>query len=177
MRMCKRTRFSLHFQTWFRQHLQTKPLIGCRSNQISSPFRLRSPPGFEVKEDQNRIRVAKPPYLNIEETPKEMGAYDAFFRLTRYDSNNTSESLLTLYRKRLKNIQESAVLVDKSSYLILKGDDGPRTEGDNYPNELDVVFFNDSWLEIIDRQINSWENITNPIAIGKQILSTLKFNP
>ena len=106
-----------------------------------------------------------------------MGAYDAFFRLTRYDSNNTRESLLTLYRKRLKNIQESAVLVDKSSYLILKGDDGPRTEGDNYPNELDVVFFNDSWLEIIDRQINSWENITNPIAIGKQILSTLKFNP
>jgi hypothetical protein len=137
----------------------------------SSFFTLsfKTPSGFEVKEGQNYILVAKSPFFTT-----DIGSDNAFFRLTRYNSDNTRESRLTLYRKLLTNIQESMVIVDNSSFLVLKGNDWGRFEGDS-AGKVTIVFFDASWLEIIERPANSNQSF-NPITIGNQILSTFRFS-
>lgn len=137
-----------------------------KSSFFTLSFKI--PSSFEVKEGQNYILVAKSPYYT-----REIGDDNAFFRLTRYNSNHTRESQLVSYRKLLKNIQESTVAVDNSSFLTLRGDDWGRFEGDS-AGKVVVVFFDASWLEIMERPASSNQSF-NPITIGNQILSTFKF--
>ncbi len=169
---------TLYIEPFITQILSTFKFTKAVSNDVTSnwlPFKssfftlsFKTPSGFEVREDKNNILVAKSPYLTT-----DIGSDNAFFRLTRYDSNNTRESKLALYRKLLKNKQESTVSVDGSSFLILKGDDWGRFEG-NGAGKVVVVFFDASWLEIIERPANSNQSF-DPITIGNQILSTFKF--
>lgn len=137
----------------------------------SSYFTLsfKVPTGFEVKDSQNRILVAKSPYYT-----REIGDDNAFFSLIRYNKYDTRTSKLASYRKLLKNLQESTVVVDGSSFLLLKGDDWGRFAGDS-AGEVEVIFFDASWLEIIERPANSNQKF-NPIEISNQILSTFKFS-
>ena len=146
---------------------ETANWLPFKSSYFTLSFKV--PPGFEVKEGQSFILVAKSPYYT-----RDIGDDNAFFSLTRYNQKNTRESELALYRKLLKNLQESNTIVDGSSFLTLKGDDWGRFEGDS-AGKVVVVFFNASWLEIIERPADSDQNF-NPIAIGNQVLSTFRFS-
>ena len=126
------------------------------------------PSGFEVKESKNHVVIAQSPYYT-----RDIGDNNAFMTLTRYDQYNTRESQVALYRKLIKNIQESHTMVDGSSFLTLKGDDWGRFEGDS-AGKVTVVFFEASSLEIIERPANSDQNF-DPTRVGKQILSTFRF--
>lgn len=126
------------------------------------------PSGFEVKEDKNYVAIAQSPYYT-----RDIGDDNAFMRLTRYDRYRTREGQIALYRKLLKNFQESHTMVDGSSFLTLKGDDWGRFEGDS-AGKVVVVIFEASWLEIIERPANKDQNF-DPVGIGGQILSTFRF--
>ncbi len=127
------------------------------------------PLGFEVRDQKNTIAIAKSPYYT-----RDTGDDNAFFRLTRYDQYHTRESQIALYRKLLKNLQESSTITDGASFLTFEGDDYGRFEGDS-AGKVVVVFFEASWLEIIERPANSNQDF-DPIGIGKKILSTFRFS-
>jgi hypothetical protein len=128
-----------------------------------------TPSGFEVKDSKNYVAVAQSPYYT-----RDIGDDNAFMMLTRYDQYHTREGQLALYRKLLKNIQESQTIVDGSSFLTLKGDDWGRFEGDS-AGKVAVVFFDASSLEMMERPANSDQNF-DPVSIGEEILSTFRFS-
>lgn len=70
-------------------------------------------------------------------------------------------------------MQESTIKVDNYLFPVLRGDDWGRWEGDS-ADKVVQVFFDASWLEIIERPDGSDQDF-DPIAIGYQILSTFKF--
>ncbi|MFH1457433.1 MAG: thrombospondin type 3 repeat-containing protein [Patescibacteria group bacterium] len=146
---------------------ETTNWLPLKSNYFTLSFKI--PSGFEFKEGQNYILVAKSPYYT-----RDIGDDNAFFRLTRYNEYETRESRLVLYRNLLKNIQESIIVIDNSSFLKIEGDDWGRFEGTG-AGKVTVVLFDASWLEIIERPANSDQNF-DPITIGNQILSTFKFS-
>lgn len=138
-----------------------------KSNFFTLSF--KAPTGFDIKEAQNYILIAKSPY-----STREIGDDNAFFRLTRFDKYNTYDSVLAEYRKMLKNKQESTVSIDGSSFIKITGDDWGRFEGDS-AGKVTAVFFKASYLEIIERPLNANQSF-NPIALGDKILSTFKFS-
>lgn len=138
-----------------------------KSSYFTLSFKI--PNGFEVKEDANHILIAQVPYYT-----RDIGDDNAFFNLIRYSKDNMKESKLALYRKLLKNKQESNITIDNTSFLVLKGDDYGRFEGDS-AGKVNVIFFDASYLEIIQRPADSDQNF-DPISIGNQIVSTLKFS-
>lgn len=127
------------------------------------------PTGFEVQDTQNSIRIAKAPFID-----RAIGDDSAFFGLMRYSQYSTQESETARYRKLLRNHKESTIVIDGSTFPMMTGEDWGRFEGDSAGTVL-VVFFPKSWLEIIERPINQDPDF-NPIAIGKQILLTMKFS-
>ncbi len=146
---------------------ETANWLPFKSSYFALSFKI--PSGFEVKEGQNYILVAKSPYYTT-----DIGSDNAFLRLTRYNQNDTRKSKLAEYRKELKNLQESNTVVDGSSFLTLTGDDWGRFEGTS-AGKVMVVFFDASWLEIIERPIDRDQRF-NPITIGNQILLTFRFS-
>jgi hypothetical protein len=138
-----------------------------KSSYFTLSFKV--PSGFEVKETQNHILVAKSPYYT-----REIGDDNSFLFLNRYDELNTRESMITSYKKSLKNWKESQVIIDGSSFLTIKGTDIGSFEGDS-AGQIIAVFFNASWLQITERPANKDQDF-DPIAIGNDILSTLKFS-
>lgn len=151
--------------------IQSEPATNLERSFASSYLTLsfKLPQGFEIKEDKNHVAVAQSPYYT-----RDIGDDNAFMRLTRYDQYHTRGSQLALYRKLLKNIQETQTIVDGSSFLTLKGDDWGRFEGDS-AGKVVVVMFEASWLEIIERPANKDQNF-DPVGLGEQILSNFRFS-
>jgi hypothetical protein len=127
------------------------------------------PSGFEVRDQQNSIRIAKAPF-----TDRDIGDDNAFFGLTRYSQYNTQETEPARYRKLLMNQKESTIMIDGGTFPTLSGEDWGRFEGTS-AGKVFVVFFPKSWLEIIERPANA-DQTFDPIAVGKKILSTMKFS-
>lgn len=130
---------------------------------------FKFPSGFEVRETKNQILIAKSPYYT-----RDIGDDNSFLYLNRYDENNTREGMIALYKKTLKNWKESQVIIDGSSFLVIRGNDIGRFEGDS-ASQVVVVFFDASWLQIMERPVNKDQDF-DPIAIGNEILSTFKFS-
>lgn len=141
--------------------------IPFKSSYFTLSFEV--PSGFEVKEAQNHILIAKSPYYT-----RAIGDDNAFFYLSRYDEGNTRESKMASYKKLIKNWEESQVTIDGSLFSVIRGTDYGRFEGDS-AGQVTAVFFNASWLEIIERPANENQNF-DPIAIGNEILATFKFS-
>lgn len=155
-----------------------KSLSFLEANIVETPLTFTSayftlsfqlPAEFEVLEGQNFIRIAQSPYYT-----REIGDDNAFFSLMRYDQRNTYESVLALYRKLLHYQKETMTTVDGSKFLTLRGDDWGRFEGDS-AGKVTVVFFEKSWVEIIEKPANTQQNF-DPQIIGNQILTSFKFS-
>lgn len=141
--------------------------IPFESSYFTLSFKI--PQGFEVKENQDHLLVAKSPYYTL-----DIGSDNAFLALTRYDENNTRERAIALYKKTLKNWEESSIVIDGSTFLAIKGIDVGSFEGDS-AGRVVAVFFDASWLQIVERPANQDQDF-DPIAIGNEILSTFKFS-
>lgn len=144
---------------------------GSKTSFKSSYFTLSFdlPTGFEVKEDKNHIFVYKAPYAT-----REIGDDNTFFKLTRYDKTNTKASKTAYYDELLSNQKTSKIVLDGSTFTVLEGNGSNSFEGYN-PDKVVVVFFDASWLEVIERPMNEKQTF-DPILIGKQILSSFKFS-
>jgi hypothetical protein len=127
------------------------------------------PADFEVRDRQNSIRIAKAPFYD-----REIGDDNAFFGLTRYNQYNTQESETARYRKLLKDLRESTIVIDGSSFPVLSGEDWGRFEGTS-AGKVFVVLFPKSWLEVMERPANASQTF-DPIAVSKQFLATMKFS-
>lgn len=138
-----------------------------KSSYFTLSFKI--PSGFEVKEAQNHILIAKSPYYTV-----DIGGDNSFLYLIRYDERNTRESILASYKKSLKNWKESQVIIDGSLFLAIKGTDIGGFEGDS-AGRIIAVFFDASWLQIMERPANKDQDF-DPIAIGNEILATFKFS-
>ncbi|MDD5056127.1 MAG: hypothetical protein PHZ00_07740 [Candidatus Peribacteraceae bacterium] len=127
------------------------------------------PSGFEVRDQQNSIRIAKAPF-----TDRDIGDDNAFFGLTRYSQYNTQETENARYRKLLKNLKESTIVIDGSTFPTLSGEDWGRFAGSS-AGKVFVVFFPKSWLEIIERPANADQSF-DPLTLGRELLATMRFS-
>lgn len=138
------------------------------SSYFTLSFEL--PEGFEVRESQNSIAIYKPPYKS-----REIGDSNAFLMLKRY-VQNTKAAQSGLYRKLLKEPSETTVTVDGLPFPMIRGGDfGRFGGGSDNAGRVTAVFFDGSWLEIIERPMNETQDF-DPIATGEQILSTFRFS-
>jgi len=138
-----------------------------KSSYFTLSFKV--PSGFEVKEAQNYILVARSPYYTT-----DIGSDNAFLYIKRYDELKTRENMIASYKKSLKNWRESQVVIDGASFLAIEGTDIGSFEGDS-AGQIMVVFFNASWLQIMERPANKDQDF-DPIVIGNEILETFKFS-
>jgi len=136
------------------------------SSFFTLSFRL--PTGLEIKEDAKQLSIAMAPY-----TMRESGDDNAFFRLTKYSNNKNQESQLKMYKQRLQNIEESVVEIDGLSFVVLNGDDLGNFKGAGV-GRVTVVFFNASWLEIVEHPVNN-ESTLDLNELGNKILLTFQF--
>lgn len=145
--------------------------IGSKTSFKAKYFTLSFdlPTGFEVKEDKNYISVYKAPYAT-----REIGDDNTFFTLTRYDKTNTKALKMAYYNELLSNQKKSKIVINGSTFTMLEGNGSNSFEGYN-PDRVMVVFFDASWLEVIERPMNEKQTF-DPIIIGKKILSSFKFS-
>jgi len=158
---------SNNFEEFYKSFRFSTDWLPFSSSYFTLSFKF--PSGFEVKEAQNHILIAKSPYYTV-----DIGGNNSFLYLNRYDERNTRESMIAYYKKSLKNWKESQIIVDGSSFLTIKGTDIGGFEGDS-AGRIMAVFFDASWLRIMERPLNKDQDF-DPIAIGNEILATFKFS-
>lgn len=142
------------------------------SNRFSSKFFTLSfdlPQGFEVKDGENMIRIAKAPFYS-----REIGDDNSFFRLRRFNEYDSRQDVESLYRELLQNQKETTVTIDGSKFLSLEGTDWGRFEGDS-AGKVRLIFFEASWLEIIERPANATQDFA-PHEVANEILASFSFS-
>lgn len=145
--------------------------MGSKTSFKSSYFALSFdlPTGFEVKEDKDHISVYKVPYAT-----REIRGDNTFFNLTRYDRTNTQATKMVYYDELLSDQKKSKIVIDGSTFTVLEGNGSSSFEGYN-PGRVMAVFFDASWLEIIERPMDE-KQAFDPMIIGEQILSSFKLS-
>lgn len=127
------------------------------------------PPGFEVIDATNSIRIAQIPY-----TTRAIGDDTAFFALTRYAPGDTMPARKAAYLGINPDAYtQSTIMVDGTSFPMVTGTDPGRFEGTS-AGKIIAVFFEKSFVEVIERPANSDVNY-DPLSLAKQILSTFRF--
>ncbi len=126
------------------------------------------PTGFDVIDTDGSLVIAKAPY-----TQNDSGSSNAFFVLNKYTDKETKDVREATYRRLIRNLAESTVKVDGKDYKMFRGFDWGRFEGDS-AGRINVIFFDNSYLEIIERPANTDEKF-DTIGTGLDILSTFKF--
>ncbi|MCC6404771.1 MAG: hypothetical protein IT405_00015 [Candidatus Yanofskybacteria bacterium] len=127
------------------------------------------PPGFSVNDAQTAINISYGP-IRI----TDIGSTNAFFHFERYGGSDTKQRRMAEALRLLKNPVSSTIFIDGSSFPTIEGDDYGRFEGDSAGRVFNV-YFDASSVEIIQRPMN--EDVAfDPIAIGKQILTTMRFS-
>lgn len=130
---------------------------------------FKHPAGFVVIDTPDSIRISQAPYRT-----SEIGSDSAFFSLVRYDEYRTREAKLAEYREYVKNLTESTVEVDGTSFVMLQGEDWGRYEG-RTAGRVAVVFFEKSFLEIV-RFPGVGPTDFDAVDTGLGILSTFRFS-
>jgi len=136
---------------------------------------FKIPSDFEVKESNNYIKIAKKPFIK-----SDLGTDNAFLNVIRYDANITKANQIEQYRKQLKDVQETNILVDGFRLLTITGTDTDSPIGGN-AGKVTAIFFDKSLVRIIDRPDNKDTDNTfyssdSPNTLGNKIVSTMKFS-
>lgn len=136
---------------------------------------FKYPKGFEVKEGQDYILVSKSPFEKI-----SLSQDTGFMHLTRYGTTYSQGDQITNYRRTMKDIKESETSVDGKMFKEFFGSDNAPSGSYDQGEEI-VVFFDKSWLDIINRPNSKDVDATfykgdSPTLLGRKILSTFKFS-